>query len=502
MTSRHTLALALFATSAMPALAQDCLVIGGDTPAGEALNLDPLRANVLEDALYQTSIYERLADFDSTFTAVPRLAESWESNEDATEWTFTLREGVTFHSGKPLAAADVVYSFQRLLDPELQSAALQALSFLNRKTIEAVDDRTVRFRLDEPMGSLPLMITNRWTFIVPEGATEEALNARPDGTNAFQVTEFTRGAPSNTLQAYEGYWDAELPTVPCLTVRIITDPITRSAALISGELDVATAIDPQLVPLLERTDDVDVLPADGGGTAMAIAMQVDQPPFDDVRVREAMKLVVDRQGMVNTAFLGLGEVGNDTPVPPSSPLAHLSEPKAQDLDRARELLAEAGYPDGLTVELHTSPTITAGMMNFAAAYAQMASGAGITVDVVNAPAASYWSETWNKNPMFTSFWTARAPADALSIAYRAGSGWNETKFDHPEFEAALDEANRTADPNRQRELLMEAQRILETEGGSIIPGFFPTIAAVRAECSGYEPHPSRVEFDFRSITCD
>jgi peptide/nickel transport system substrate-binding protein len=238
----------------------------------------------------------------------------------------------------------------------------------------------------------------------------------------------------------------------------------------------------------------------GGATGMTLSMWIDKPPFDDVRVRQAMKLVVDRKAINDTAMLGLGEVGNDSPIPPSNPDAYSKEIPKRDVAKAKQLLAEAGHPNGIQIDLYSSTNLP-GMLNIAQAYVQMAAEAGIKVNLIQAPPATYWSETWLKVPFMTSGWAARPPIEALGVAYTKDAKWPETHWFRDDYDALLAKAAASADPKERAGMLNQLQTMLVREGGAIIPVFAPVVAAVRSECSGYTPLPSLNYLDFSGVSC-
>jgi peptide/nickel transport system substrate-binding protein len=258
----------------------------------------------------------------------------------------------------------------------------------------------------------------------------------------------------------------------------VQDPITRATAIQSGEVDVLIAADATTLPQLKADPNLALLEAKGA-LLMSMVMMVDQPPFDDPRVRQALKLVVDRPAMVQLVSLGFGVPGNDNTVPPTSPLAIRTEPIPQDIEKAKALLAEAGYSDGLTVELWT----------------------GITVNVQTAPSNSFWDDVYLKQPFVTSYWYTRHPVSSMSLAFRKDAQYNETHWRRDDFDKLLDEAATTLDPGKSAELYKQAQQIIMDEGGQIVPLFASLVAAVRKGCTGYVPHvESRVMFG--EIVCD
>jgi peptide/nickel transport system substrate-binding protein len=488
---------------AAPAATQsdECLRVAGVEAGGELLNLDPINQPNTQNSIMVGVVYNRLMDLNSDFVTSPELAESWESNEDATVWTFHLRDDVTFHSGKPFTAADVVYTFQRLIDPEAGSEAAATLAFLNSDGIVAVDDHTVEFRLDEPVVELPVLITTKNTWIVPEGATGDTLNLTPDGTGPYTPVDFDPAVEPYHFEKNANYWEGGLPIMPCVDFVAIQEATTMSAALLSGEIDVAQQVDFTIIPALQGNPDVNLIPT-GPATSMVMGMWVDTEPFEDNRVRQALKMVVDRQQIVDTVLLGFGVVGDDNPIPPTSPFAWRSEVPARDVEGAMALLEEAGFgPDNpLTVDLYMSEYIP-GATALGQLYAQQAADAGIVVNVIVGPASDHWDNVWLKFPFVGSGWLARPPGEALAIAYRSNAAYPETHWYRDDYDALLDSANTEPDPETRATLYQQAAQMLTEEGGAIIPAFQQIVAGVRVECEGYQPHVQLSRVDLRRVSC-
>jgi peptide/nickel transport system substrate-binding protein len=234
---------------------------------------------------------------------------------------------------------------------------------------------------------------------------------------------------------------------------------------------------------------------------MTITFDTTQAPFDDNKVRQALKAVVDRQAILDTALLGVGELGNDNPVPPSWPSAYTSEIKPQDIELAKQLLAEAGYADGLDIDLYTSDALP-GMTQMAQLYQQMAAEAGINVNLQVTPAESYWDDIWMQRPAFLSGWSIRPPAEGLSVAYSEESSWNETQWRDPTFQALLTSGKTEIDDEKRAQYLKDAQQMLSEEGGVIIPLFIHQVAGLRSNCSGYQPHAQNFNIDYHELMCE
>lgn len=493
-----SVALALCTGAA--AAQEDCLkVMTFDWSA--TLIADPARVVNNSDLLHVNAAYEPLVVFDNNFTVSPWLAESFTQSAEGLEWTFVLKDGIRFHDGAPLTSADVVYTYRRLLDPSTTSPAASELGMITADGISAPDEKTVVFRTAKPVAQLPLLLATKYALIVRDGSTSESLATVSNGSGPYVISDFKADAPRSVLSANPNYWQAGKPTSPCLELSGIADPISRASAIKSGDADLLIAADASTLPLLQADPGITLLEAQGA-LMMTMVMMVDQPPFDDVRVRQALKLVVDRAAMVQLVSLGFGVPGNDNPVPPTSPLAVSDEAQPRDLEKARALLAEAGLADGLTVDLWTGATdLVPGMNVMVQAYKEMAAEAGITVKVMTAPSNSFWDDVWMKQPFSVSYWYTRHPVSSFSLAFRSDAQYNETHWRDAAFDALLDGAATATDPAVAADLYRQAQTRIMTEGGQIAPVFASLVAAMRKGCTGYVPHiESRVMF--QDITCD
>ena len=428
---RQVRSSALSLTSA--SAAEKCINVAGYEAFGEKETMDPAKIGGTDDSYHIEAVYEGLVSLNNDYQAEPLLAESWESNEDGSVWTFHLRKGVKFHDGSDFDANDVIYSFKRLLDPAISPGAAGVLSaFMTPDGMEAVDAHTVRFNLTKPDVGFPIDERTKFSLIVPEGAKSEDLRLHGVGTGPFMQEVFTPGGPERILRRNPDYWRPGLPKADCLRITSITEPVARMTSLLSGESDLLLSVDAGTLGTLKDNPDA-VLVKTQGAMPQTISVWVDTPPFDNPKVRMAMKLVVDRQKMADVVALGYADPGNDAPVPPTSPVAFTHEIRQRDVAKAKELLAEAGYPDGLDIDVYTAE-VYPGMLNFGQVYAQMAADAGIRVNLIRVPDDTFWTDTWLKQPAITSSWGARPPVEALSIAYRKGADWNETHWASDEYD--------------------------------------------------------------------
>jgi peptide/nickel transport system substrate-binding protein len=478
-----------------------CIRVANPDTSGQRLSLDPINQPTSESSLMVYSVYNGLVDADSNFQVQPELAESWESNADATEWTFHLRHGVMFHDGHELTSADVVYTFKRLIDPTAGSEAAPILSFLSPEGIIAVDTYTVKFVTAAPVVNLPLLITGKNELIIPDGATPETLGLNGVGTGPWIPVDFQPDQVPHRFVRNPNYWEPGLPKADCLEFYYIPEPTARSAAILAGEVDVVWAVDFSTLPSLQNNPNV-VLNESGASTSIVLAIEIDQPPFDDNRVRQALKMVIDRPAMVQTALLGFGEVGDDNTVPPSWPDAWRHEVPARDVEGAKQLLAEAGYgpSNPLKIDLYSADYYV-GALGVAQLFEQQAKDAGIEVNLITSPAGNYWDNVWMKQPFFGSAWTIRPAAMSLPLVFRSNSVENETHWFNPEFDALLDQANTTADAAARTKLLQQAAQMLTEEGGEITPVFTHLVSAVSSKCTGFTSHVQVTHFKALTLEC-
>ena len=416
----------------------------------------------------------------------PQLARSWEVGEDAMEWTLNLQEGVTFNNGKPFGADDVIWNLRHWIDPDTGSSMAARLEFLSPGGIEKVDDLTVRLRLDRPDVNLPLALYDYPSMIAPEGGWEDFYSGDPAdavGTGPFLLESFTPDERM-VLVRNPDYWQmgADGRPLPYLDKVIVTagwDDAARLAALIGNEADILTPGEGVISVLRKYPDRIDVQTY-VTGFVTPIVMRTDVPPFEDVRVRNALKWVQDRE-RIRALVLPLGPVGYDHLIPPSDvawcPAADVD--RKQDIERARSLLAEAGYPDGIELELAVPDGDF--RMNVAQVYKEMAAAAGITVNINLLPRSAFWDQ-WMEWPFAVSGLNGRVPATAnMNLALRCGGDWNDSHYCNEEFDALLDEAHATADIEKRREVYCRIQTLMQEDSGYLIPFWAATFGASRSE---------------------
>ncbi len=442
-----------------------------DSPSG----LDPHLVPSIQDETLRGAIYDFLVWNDSNLQPQPALATSWEATSDPLSWIFQLRKGVTFHHGTPFTAQDVVHTFDRILGPDFGSTAQTAFQFVEGVT--AIDEYSVEFRRKCAIVDLPLLLgdpTNA-ANIIPHDLSIEELSAQPSGTGPFRLTEFSPGEKASFTR-YENYWRSGLPHLDGIQHFYMPEFSTQVAALTSGSIDMIWQLTAEIIPVLEGNPDL-VVEEVQSGAYQPVIMRLDQEPFTDVRVRQAFKYAIDRPAMVQTVLQGRGVIGNDQPMPPSHPFAADLPAYDLNIEKAKALLAEAGYPDGLEITLYTAD-LRPGMVASAVAFQEMVKAAGVTVQIEQVPGSNYWSEYWMQNALTISNWSVFPSTDTvLSLIYHSTGVWNESGIQNADLDALIETGRTETDAIRRAEIYAQAQQIIQEEGGTLVSYFRPSFYA-------------------------
>jgi len=404
----------------------------------------------------------------------PQLVKSWEFNEDSTEWIFHLQEGVTFNDGKPFGADDVIWNIKHWLDPDSDASAAAKLDMLTPEGIEKVDDLTVKFTLDRPNADFLLAFYDYPTMIAPDGGWDDFYSGDPAdavGTGPWLMEEYLPDERF-VLVRNPNYWqkgeDGEsLPYIEKVIVTAGWDDAARLAAIVGDEIDILTNPGDGIREELEGDDNIAINWYARWSAPMVV--RVDLPPFDDQRVVQALKLVQDRD-RIQELVMPTGFVGYDHWID-SSDGSYCSDTDAdgrpQDIEAAKELLADAGYADGLDLEL----AIPDGdfRVDLAQVYKEMAAEAGINIELNIQPSSAFWDQ-WQSWPFSVTGWNARLPATAnISLALRCEAAWTESFWCNEEFDELLNQVEATADVDARRDLYCQIQQIMQDEGPYLLP---------------------------------
>ena len=401
---------------------------------------------------------------------VPNLAKDWSSDDTATVWTINLREGVKFHSGNEMTAADVIYTANHwITPPSIIAGVFESVV----DSVEAIDDYTVQFNLKQGFADFPLTLSSYQAVIIEEGTAENiydaeasmegTINMTGNGTGAFMLENLDVEGVT-TLVANDNYW-AGPPGIGKIEVIGIADASAQLNAFLGGQIDILD-MNSDDAALVEAQGGLDVISFPDGGWD-AFVMRVDVAPYDNPILRRALRVGVDRQAMVDIVLGGNGIVSCDTPVKADDQYRFDADCANGDPELAKELLAEAGY-NGETLVLKYSD-VCANWAPMAEVYQQQMAEIGVNIELETVPSDGYWSDTWQTEPFTATCWGERTADQILNEAYRSGASWSDTFYANPDFDAALDAARAELDFETRRGHYVDAQAMLWDNGGSLIP---------------------------------
>ena len=451
--------VSLFVTFSFANASSGVFKISHDLGFGKDTNLDAITKGRLFQVVIMTQ--NRLVRKDLKGVTSAELATDWSANADATEWTFNLRKGVKFHDGSDFDAEDVKYSLMRVKDPEIGSPAKKSMSSVT--DIEVVDAHTVKMKLNTSFADFPLLLTDYRLRMIPNGSGD-TIGKTGIGTGPFKVEKFDAEG-TTILKANADYWEGA-PGISEVHVIAIPDGQARVQALLTGQIDMNRYVPFNQKKIFDGNSkfNVSVIPT---GNWRGMVMRTDTAPFDNAKVRKAVRIAVDRQELVDLVMGGAATVSCDTPVAPSDQY-RMKKSCPQQTATAKKLLKEAGYPDGIEMTIHVStkeptwPTI-------AEVLQQQLAKANIKVDIQMTPSKSYWNETWMKKAVAMTRWNERPADSALHEIYHSGAKWNESYFKNHAFDQNLADARGELNFKKRKAAYINAQKTLFEEAGTLIP---------------------------------
>ena len=370
----------------------------------------------------QWQVYDSLLGWDQQHKLVMLLAESYEPNADGTQHTVKLKSGLTFHDGKPVTADDVVYSFQRILNPKTAAVGSSSLTGLKASGIKKVDDLTVTFQLASPNVIFYEALAYYPNAIVPVGYAPKGMTGAV-GTGPWKVTGFEPGVQTE-FAANTNYWGTG-PYADQLTMIEFADPTAKLNALLGGTVDHITLLESAQASVIKSNPAMELLQAKSGGWD-PFTMRIDQKPFNDVRVRQAFRLIVDRQQMIDQAKGGYAWLGNDMYAPFDPGYPKDVTQRVQDIAQAKSLLAAAGYGSGLTVQLTTSTAVGAADVAAAQVFAQQANSPASRSTSTRSTPSVFYGTDYLKWTFAQDFWATRNYLPQVQDGTAPTAPFNET----------------------------------------------------------------------------
>ncbi|MBB3086818.1 ABC transporter substrate-binding protein [Geodermatophilus sabuli] len=433
---------------------------GGDDVLAAAVSaqpdqFDPHSTNAYASFQVLENVYDTLVvPNPEDLTMEPSLATEWATSEDDLTWTFTLREGVTFHDGSEFDSADVVYSYNRIIDEDLSNA----YRFANVESVAADGPQTVVITLTQPTPNLLERIgAFKGMSIIPEGAADELdLTTEAIGTGPFRLE--SSDASSTVLTAYEDYWGGA-PSIDGVEFRYITEPAAALTALQNGEVQWTDNIPPQQIESLQGDDTVE-LQTTPSVDSWYMSMNYARPPFDNRDVRRAISFAVDREAVAEAAWFGAAQP-NQTAIPQDSFFHSDYAPFSPDPDQARQLLQQAGVQTPLTMGLMVTDeypeTVTA---------AQVVAGqleqVGITVEIETLDFAT-WLDRQGKGDYdaFLLGWLGNLdPAAYYEEQHKTGGSNNYQGYSNPQVDQLLAAGAAETDPDARKAIYDQAAQLI------------------------------------------
>lgn len=444
------LGVASAALIAGSALAKDDIVVALQL---EPPHLDPTSAaaGAIDSVLY-SNVFEGLTRFMGDGSIVPGLAESWEISDDGLTYTFKLHDGVTFHDGTTMDAEDVKFSLDRARAEDSVNA--QKALYTGIANVEVIDPLTVKLTLSEPNGSL--LFNLAWgdaVIVAPESI--ENIKQTPIGTGAFKFVNWVQGDKIE-LERNDAYW-GDAPALAKATFKFISDPTAAFAAVMAEDVDVFAGFPaPENLPQFEADPRFQVLIGSTEGETI-LSTNNALPPFDNVKVREAIAHAIDRQAIIDGAMFGYGTPIGTHFAPHNPAYVDLTGLSEYDPEKSRALLAEAGFPDGFETTLHLPPPSYArrGGEIVAAQLAEV----GIKAEIINVEWAQ-WLETVFKGKNFGL--TIISHTEPMDIGIYANPDYY-FQYNNPDFQALMTKLNGTTDPDMRTQLLGDAQRMISED---------------------------------------
>lgn len=433
-------------------------------------------------------LYSGLTRMSPDMRPVPDLAESWTGDAEAKVFTFRLRPGLTFHDGTPCTSADVVATFRAILTPATASPARPVLNMIS--DITAIDPLTVRFTLNVSYADFPISVAHANARIVSARALAGPLteiDTRPNGTGPFRLETYDSARLLRVVR-FDNYYERGKPHLDAVEMYLFPDLAAESTNYLSGAIDVMLDV--------QQADFKRIAAARGSnalrvpsGRFINVVMRQDQKPFDDVRVRRALAMAVDRDLLVDLVLEGLGRAAHDNILSPEYRFRIDTPAIRYDAAAARRLLAEAGHPQGIRIKLVASnrPAIRT---QVAVAIKEMARPAGFDIDVETMPHDTYLANVWRKGNFYMGYWGMQPTEDgAFTLLLTSDAAFEDTAWNNKEFDDLVARGRSTLDDAERARLYAQAQRLIVRDVPYIIPFFRDVLTASRDWVRGWQVHP-------------
>ena len=408
--------------------------------------------------------YNGLLQFNDDLTVRPELAEEYDANSDATEYTFKLRKDVAWHDGKKLTADDVIYSMNRHLGEDSTSIAKALVAVIGEW--KKVDNHTVKAILNSPNVDIPKILATFHFKIIQDGAEGEYFQ-KPIGTGPFVCEEFTPGVRTISVRN-ENYW-RDGPNLDEIETFAITDVQARVNALLAGDVELIGAVDPKSFDLISESSNAELFSVEGGAYHNIVAM-MDRHPGNNRDFVLALKYLQRRDRVVKSFLKGQGAIGNDQPISPVYP-EHCTElpQRPYDPDKAKFHWKKSGISSSNLPPLYFGDT-DPGMVDTCLLLERETKKIGMDLKLKKVSTDGYWTVVWANHELYGSGWNMRPTTNImLTLVYATNSSNNESAWNNERFEKLLVASRSEQDPAKQKEMYCEMQQLIADECSTIIP---------------------------------
>ncbi|GAA4725325.1 ABC transporter substrate-binding protein [Brevibacillus fulvus] len=456
------------------------LIVAADQ---DPVGLDPQKVPAASSARIYGLVYDTLTKMDENMKIIPDLADSWQVAEDGKSITFKLHQGVKFHNGREMTAEDVKYSFERILNPDTGSVAKSYFTSID--SIETPDPSTVVFKLKYPDASILANTTSSFAAIVPKEVAD--LNTEAVGTGPYKLDKMESGQYV-ILKKNPDYFQKDLPKVDTIKFQIMKDEAERMAAIRAGKVDVAQ-VSADTAKILEKSKNVTIKSYQSSEYSY-LGINVAKKPFDDVRVRQAISYAVDRNQIVQTVWKG--EAVMSGPVSPAQ-TAWAVDPATfpshkLDVAKAKQLLAEAGYPNGFDTVIETASTYP-DMIESAQVLQQQLKAIGINAEIKQLEWANY-IETWKSKDMTMLVGRNTSGIDpdrSLRYFFATDGTANVWNYSSKQLDDLVQKALQTTDEAARKQLYEQAQQLVVDEAPNLFLASPKNFYAVSERVEGFTP---------------
>jgi peptide/nickel transport system substrate-binding protein len=460
-------------------------VIKAGVVGGESTNsLDPALFMTQVPQIFSKQWGEMIVELAPDGGLEYRIAEEIGASDDAMTWTLKIRDGVEFHNGKTVTAEDVAATLERHSDEKAKSGALGYM-----KGIESIkaSGKEVILVLKEANADLPYLLSDYHLVVQPNGGKDGADAGISAGPYKIAVNE---PGVRHGGERFANYWQADkIGHADQVEIICINDATARTSALQGGQVNMINRVEPKIVDLIKRVPGVTIRNYAGPGHYVFI-MHCNTPPFDNIDLRMALKLAIDREEMLDKILRGYGSLGNDFPINNSYPLfSDDIEQRKFDPEKAAFHYKKSGHSGPIL--LRTSEVAFPGAVDATQLFQQSAAKAGITLEIKREPGDGYWAEVWNKQPFSASYWGGRSTQDQMySTAYISSADWNDTRFLRPDFDKMVLAARAELDETKRKAMYRDMAVMVRDEGGLILPFFNQFIDATGPNVEGWvdDPH--------------